>query len=496
MVGTPTDWMSSGDFGPYRLTGEKLGEGGMGIVWLAERKDAGNQVAIKFLLHAGLSPTRRERFTREIKTLAKLKHPFIARLYDAGALSDGTPWFVMEYVKGVGFTEYCREAERSFEDNLSLFRLVCQAVQYAHSQEIIHRDLKPSNILVERDGTPRLLDFGIAREFHAADEELDRTRPGLCFMTPEYAAPEWIGLGTVGFFTDVYSLGIMFYEMLTGHVPLKHDGPETDFAKPSTMVKQRATLGKAAWNDLDVLCLKAIHNDPHQRYQSVEALQRDVEHYLNKEPLEAQPDTLRYRLGKFVARNRRAVLASSLTAVLVISLVVFFAIRLAKARNMALTEADRSRTDEQFMTNLFAGGDKEAGPADDLRVVTLLDRGIQEAHGLSGEPQVQAQLEQTLGSSFQKLGKIEKANSLLDSALKRRRSIFGPDHEKVAESLLALALLRVDQGQLVEAERLTREALAMRSAICRPAIHRLRAQRPLLDECSKNRDITIKHLKF
>ena len=160
-VGAPLESISAQEFGPYRLK-KILGEGGMGVVWLAERADAGNLVAIKFLPHAGLSPARRERFAREIKTLGKLKHPLIARLYDAGALDDGTPWFVMEFVEGVRFTDYCRQ--RPLEEQLRLFRKVCEAVQYAHGQEIIHRDLKPSNILVEEDGTPRLLDFGIARE--------------------------------------------------------------------------------------------------------------------------------------------------------------------------------------------------------------------------------------------------------------------------------------------------------------------------------------------
>src|SRR5215472_4348245 len=190
-ISAPFDPVSSRELGPYRLV-RILGEGGMGGVWLPERKDAGNLVAIKFLPHAGLSPARRERFAREIKTLAKLKHPFIARLYDAGTLADGTPWFVMEYVEGVQLTDYCRDEDHPFEARLRLFRKVCEAVQYAHGQEIIHRDLKPSNILVERDGTPRLLDFGIARELQQSDGPGDQTRAGLRFLSPDYAAPEWV----------------------------------------------------------------------------------------------------------------------------------------------------------------------------------------------------------------------------------------------------------------------------------------------------------------
>ncbi len=221
MLESPRDAAGFPEFGPYRLL-RILGEGGMGVVWLAERADAGNLVAIKFLPHAGLSPARRERFAREIKTLGKLKHPFIARFYDAGTL-DGTPWFAMEYVEGVPLTQYLREKAFSFEERLRLFRSVCDAVQYAHGQEIIHRDLKPSNILVEADGTPRLLDFGIAKELHnldeASDQIDDRTRPALRFMSREYAAPEWALDGTVGFQTDVYSLGVILYEMLAGRLP-------------------------------------------------------------------------------------------------------------------------------------------------------------------------------------------------------------------------------------------------------------------------------------
>src|SRR5215472_18728914 len=168
-ISAPFDPVSSREFGPYRLV-RLLGEGGMGVVWLAERRDAGNLVAIKFLPHAGLSPARRDRFAREIKTLGKLKHPYIARLYDAGALEDGTPWFAMEYVEGIPLGDYLRQTQLPVEARLKLFRAICTAVQYAHGQEIIHRDLKPSNILVEYDGTPRLLDFGIARELHLPDD--------------------------------------------------------------------------------------------------------------------------------------------------------------------------------------------------------------------------------------------------------------------------------------------------------------------------------------
>lgn len=446
------------DFGPYRLK-RILGEGGMGVVWLAERQDAGNLVAIKFLPHAGLSPVRRERFAGEIKTLAKLKHPFIARLYDAGTLVDGTPWFVMEYVEGARFTEYCTQVQRPIEERLRLFRKVCEAVQYAHGQEILHRDLKPSNILVEPDGTPRLLDFGIAKELQSLDEAADRTRPGLRFLSPDYAAPEWVRDGTVGLFTDVYSLGVILYETLAGRLPVKNTTPE----KPSIAGARVGALGKAAWSDLDLLCLKAMHEDPTERYQSVEALNRDLDHYLNEEPLDARPDSRRYRLGKFIARNRRPVVAASLTVALVILLVVFFTVRLTRERNTALAEAARTRRIQRFMLDLFGAGDKEAAPSNGLRVVSLLDRGVQEATVLNSDPETQAELYENLGRMYMMLGKFQKADELLRLGLEKTKLAVGPENPKVADSLVQMGRLRGAQAQFQEAERLIKEGLDLAS---------------------------------
>ena len=179
------------EFGPYRIK-QMLGEGGMGVVYLAERSDLGTQVAIKFLRDAWLSPARRERFASEQRTLAQLNHSSIARLYDADTLDDGTPWFVMEYVEGLPLTEYCRRNQCSIERRLQLFRAVCEAVLYAHQHAVIHRDLKPSNILVKNDGSVRLLDFGIAKQIENLETPVEQTRDGLRLMTPAYASPEQI----------------------------------------------------------------------------------------------------------------------------------------------------------------------------------------------------------------------------------------------------------------------------------------------------------------
>src|SRR5688500_18568620 len=252
----------------------------MGVVYLAERADLGSVAAIKVLRDAWLSPARRERFAAEQRTLAQLNHPSIARLYDADTLPDGTPWFVMEYVEGVPLTAYCETHASTVADRLRLFRDVCTAVLHAHRHAIIHRDLKPSNILVSEDAKVKLLDFGIAKQLESLDA--DQTRTGLRAMTPAYAAPEQVRAGRLGIHTDVYSLGVVLYELLSGRLPfdLADKTPseveriivEQEPERPSAAARRTPALpvgttrahsaSRPQWADLDVLCLTAMHKDP------------------------------------------------------------------------------------------------------------------------------------------------------------------------------------------------------------------------------------------
>lgn len=459
-------------FGPYQLL-KVLGEGGMGVVYLAERAGVGGRVALKFLRDAWLSPARRERFTNEQRTLAQLNHPAIAQLYDADTLPDGTPWFAMEYVEGQPLDEYCRSRNSGVRERLRLIQAVGEAVQFAHANAIIHRDLKPSNILVKEDGSVRLLDFGIAKHLDASGEP-DQTRTGLRLMTPAYAAPEQLRGERVGIYTDIYALGVLLYELLAGGPPyelgyltpgeacerITQQEPEG----PSAAARRRKftlAASSAEWRDLDVLCLKAMHKDPHRRYATAEALIRDIDHFLNQEPLEARPDTLIYRLDKFAQRQWRLLLAAAAALLVAASLVVFFTARLAGARNEALAEAARSQRIEKFMLNLFQGGDTIAGPSLDLRVSALLERGAQEARSLDAEPAVQAELYETLGALYQNLGELGKAEQLLELALERRRSLYGETHAAVARSLVSLSSLRTAQARMEEAEGLARAGVAM-----------------------------------
>lgn len=468
------------DFGPYRIT-RLLGEGGMGVVYLARRSDLDSVAAIKILRDAWLSPARRERFAAEQRTLAQLHHPSIAQLHDADTLPDGTPWFVMEYVEGVPLTEYCRTQATSIEGRLELFRAVCGAVQHAHGHAVIHRDLKPSNILVTPDGTVKLLDFGIAKHLEDAEGTVDQTRTGLRLMTPAYAAPEQIRGERAGIHSDVYSLGVILYELVTGQAPHDLAGRtpaeamsivvDRDPDRPSTVVRRPAGAGvvrpvgrtrsHTSWSDLDVLCLTAMHKEPARRYQTVEALIRDLDHYLAGEPLEARPDSRRYRLGKFVRRHRGAVTAAAAVIVLLLGTVVFYTVRLARARNLAVAEAARTLRIQRYLVALFQGGDETVGPADSLRVVTLVDRGIAEAKDLAADPALQAELYLTLGTISRQLGNLSQADSLLSLSLERRRALAGPAHPDVAEALVALGELRAEQARYEEGEALIREGLAI-----------------------------------
>jgi serine/threonine protein kinase len=484
VLSSPAAAIGQQEFGPYRLL-RVLGEGGMGVVWLAQRQDAGNLVAIKFLPHAGLSPARRERFTQEIKTLGKLKHPFIARLYDAGALSDGTPWFVMEYVQGVRFADYCREQQLSIEDRLRLFRSVCEAVQYAHGQEIIHRDLKPSNILVDESGAPRLLDFGIARELGGLQSPAEQTQPGLRFLSPDYAAPEWIREGDVGFYTDVYSLGVILYEILSGQLPFDRSQASTDgqvFADavaPSIAVRRgpqaklAGQLSKAAWADLDVLCLKAMHKDARQRYSSAEALIRDIDHYLQGEPLEARPDSVRYRAGKFVRRNLRSLAAASAALMLLIGLVTFYTVRLAKERNRASHEAAITAAMNRFLTDdLLAQGDPYKSAKAHPSFVDVVSRASPRIDlQFSNEPLVAARLHQTLARAFDGETDCARARQEYD----RADQLFLRSEGSLSQDALVLRLQRADMevrcgdpGSLETAQSILKDAEASISRISQP----------------------------
>ena len=294
---------------------------------------------------------------------------------------------------------------------------------------------------------------------------------GLRLMTLAYAAPEQIAGSSVGVYTDVYALGVLLYELLTGRLPQRIDKAGSPDAvcrieKPSNVIRQekpalRAQLGKAEWADLDVLVMKALEPEVQRRYGTADAVMRDVDALLDGRPLEARPPDWTYTANKFLRRNRSRLTPLAAALLVVVGTIVFYTVRLTQARNAALREAAHTLSIQQFTESLFDGGDKEAGPALDLKVVDLLDRGRHETEGLRNDPEMQADMQRTLGGIYQKLGKLDLSDPLLTASLEERKKAFGEGDPKVAESLRALASLRREQGKLDDAEKLMRNSLEL-----------------------------------
>jgi serine/threonine-protein kinase len=468
------DAIVPGKVGRYIIR-ERLGAGGMGAVYLAERETLGDRVAIKFLRNAGISDSERRRFTSEQRTLASLNHRHIARLYDSGLLEQ-TPWFAMEWVRGLTITKHCQVHSCSLTQRLLLLRSVCEAVVYAHRMLIIHRDLKPSNILVNSEGEVKLLDFGIAK--HLAGAEDGQVTSGGLALSLNYAAPEQIRGERPGVAADVYSLGIVLCELLTGIAPADLSNAsalelahwlDREIDPPSLVARRRkaadsplpaAAATQSQWKDLDLLCLTACRKQVDRRYRSVDDLIRDLDHFMKDEPLEAHADSWRYTFAKFLSRNRRAVSAAALVAALVAGMWAFFTWRLVSARNDALASQARTERMHRMMLNLFEGDDEAAGPAGDLRVIKLLDRGAASVAALASDPVIQTDLQSTLGDLYQKLGHPVRAEPLLRSAFDRRAALLGRDGVETIRSEIALALLLLDLDRSDEAESLARDAFA------------------------------------
>lgn len=439
--------------GPYVLE-HLLGEGGMGLVWRARRAGDGYQrrVALK-LLHPGFADHRlRMRFSRERDILARLEHPHIGRLLDAGVGEQGQPYLALEYVEGLPITDYCRQHGLALEARLALFRQVCQAVSHAHANLIVHRDLKPSNILVTAHGQARLLDFGIAKLLDAADGAVARTE--LRAFTLHYAAPEQVRGEPVSTRTDVYALGVVLYELLTGHKPyrLRGDNPlqweqaivAVEPQRPSQRVLGASETGELGLDarrrarrlrgDLDRIVLKALAKRPEERYPSVEALSADLGRHLQGLPVQARRQSLAYRLGKYATRRRWWLLAASLA---ICVLVGAAAVSLRQARE-AMREAQRAQAMQDFVIGLFDNaGAASHGEAVDTR--KLLQAGAARGEReLAGQPLAHAELLAVVGRLRLGLGDYEQALALLA----RGQALLAATPDPPAQLRLQLATQR------------------------------------------------------
>ncbi len=488
--------------GPYRVI-RRLGKGGMGQVFLAVRDDQSfmRYVALKIIRRGMDTDDILHRFRTEQRILGSLAHANIARLLDAGATEDGLSYLVMEYIEGVPITKYCEANDLSIPERLKLFRTVCGAVHYAHQNLVVHRDLKPGNILVSADGVPRLLDFGIAKVLNPnlPGYAMPMTRPEVRVMTPEYASPEQMRGMFVTTASDVYQLGVLLYELLTGSRPYRTAGLtraeieqlvcETEPERPSTAVATAATetherggpaptvaaearggridrLRRMLAGDLDRIVLMALRKEPSRRYQSADQLSEDVRRYLEGLPVRAQSDAWAYRATKFVRRHRVGVASTSVAAVLLVVVAVMalrFAVLTSAQSERVQQAAARTEQVRQFLINLFEVADPENARGRQVTARELLEEGAARVEReLAGQPDVQAEMLSVIGTVYRQLGLYDEAGPFLERSLAMRRSLYGPGHPTVAASLFELGELRVWQGRLDTAEELHREALRIR----------------------------------
>ncbi|TXI79921.1 MAG: serine/threonine protein kinase [Flavobacteriales bacterium] len=435
--------------GPYKLD-RLLGEGGMGQVWLARRADGLYQrrVALKLLRPGLADPNLRQRFTRERQILARLGHPHIARLLDAGISSDNQPYLALEYVEGEPITDWCRSHDLGIDARLKLFLQVCEAVSHAHANLIVHRDLKPSNILVTPLDEVRLLDFGIAKLLDSPEPGRDNTRTEVRAFTLHYAAPEQIRGEPVTTMTDVYSLGVVLYELLAETKPYRlkrqTDAEWEEAILISDPLKPSATLLREADSDpsrtpalrrrareisgdLDNIVLKALSKRPEHRYPSVEAMSLDLHRYLEGKPVLARPQSMAYRSRKFVQRHRWAL---AMTALIVGVLTSALVLVTWQARQ-ALREAARAQALQDFVTGLFEQAGGNTNPGEPLDVRKLLEDGEQRGNReLAKQPLTRAELLGVIARLRIGLGDYREAEQLLTA---QHRIISGLD--KVPESL-------------------------------------------------------------
>jgi serine/threonine-protein kinase len=494
--------------GPYRVV-RAIGRGGMGAVYLASRdgEDFEQQVALKLVKRGMDTDEILRRFRHERRILASLNHPNIARLYDGGVTDDGRPYLTMEYIAGAPIDRYCDSRKLSIDDRLKLFMPVCAAVQYAHQNLVVHRDLKPSNILVTEDasGNPRikLLDFGISKLLESdAAASTPLTRAGVRVMTPAYAAPEQM-IGTpVTTATDVYALGVVLYELLTGHLPretnglngggddqIRHhheperpsvavermrrrrngdapDDEETPFQLAALRSANPERLRRQLRGDLDTILLRALRKEPERRYVSAEQFAEDIRRHVAGLPVQARPDTLGYRSRKFVQRHYVGVAAAAAFVLLLVGFAVVMMLQqaaTARARDAAEMERDKAERVVQVFTEMLQSADPAQARGDTLTVVEVLAQSSQRIDtALVHQPEVQGKMYNVLGRVYQSLGEYGPSQDMLEKALSVRQVALETPHPDLIETTTDLANLAEKTGNYAAAETYHLEALAMR----------------------------------
>ncbi|WIG55009.1 MAG: serine/threonine protein kinase [Rhodanobacteraceae bacterium] len=459
-------------FGIWRVLGA-LGAGGMGEVWLAERDDGQFQQRAAIKQVAFPTPGLLRRFREERQILARLEHPGIARLIDGGVDDRGCPWLAMEYVEGVPINQWLREHALTVRDTIGLVLRICDAVQFAHRSLVVHSDIKPSNILVAR-GTPKLLDFGIAKVL--AQEDTERTATMMQLLTPDYAAPELLAGGAITTSVDVYALGVLLYELLSGSRPyrlsalggaaaldcanIRPPSSAVDNALRDARARKRMLRG-----DLDRIVLAAMAREPAKRYASVEALSADLRNWLAGRAINARGHGRGYRLGKFVVRHRIAVALGSAAVLALIATSIFASWQAHQAHLQAMQariQAGNADAVKDFMVGVFSstGSGQQAGIGPNARM--LLDVGARDMRQrFRNNPEMEAALSAALASSYSGIGAYDKAKTLAQRSLALNAAMHGPGGEQTVQARLDYAEILKDAWAARDAKLQSDAVLAL-----------------------------------
>ena len=487
-------------FGKYKID-KLIARGGMGLVYLGLRDDEVKQKAAVKIINPGVaSGIVIKRFQTERQTLANLNHPNISRLLDGGITDDGIQFLVMEYIEGIPIDEYCDKNRFNIRDRLNLFLKVASVVQYAHQNLVVHRDLKPNNILITQDGEPKLLDFGIAKILSPVGERFETvTQRGVWNLTPEFASPEQIKGEIITTASDVYSLGILLYKILTGHNPYKiksvfHSDiskiiTQSEPAKPSEIIYKTIENGseeksseinpdtisiardesvdklhKKLIGDLDNIVSMAIRKEPERRYSSVDHFADDIIRYLNDKPVSAHQDSFSYRSKKFIKRNKNILIPAAIIFIIInfgLAGILWQGYLAAKERDIAKLEADKSNRIKSFLLEMISSPD----PLKDGSEVKVIEV-IQEASGklnveLANHPQIEAEIRTMLGNTYQNLGIYDSAQSELLKADQIIRKLYGAKSKETALSIKSLGLIYHYKGDFENAEIYFKKSLEM-----------------------------------
>ncbi len=461
--------------GPWKVI-DLIERGGMSSVYLAERNDG--DVAMKAAakcIHVGGYNTRIiKRFKREIEFLTLLEHPNITRIIDWGVTDDGLPWYVMEFVEGMPITQYCNEKKLNLDQRLQLFEQVCDAVQHAHKNLVIHRDLKPSNIFIDTKGRVKLLDFGIAKAIApvpAEGPEALLTQENHALMTPFYASPEQLESTKVSTASDVYSLGLILYELVTGRRPYEFDEvnpvkmlqhmQEKPVERPSSVFKDTQNKPQGIQsaklrNELDDILMTCLRIEPDRRYASAEQLGRDIRNFLNHKPVMARPDSFSYRFNKFIHRNTPAVIISAVSALIILGAVIAVVWQAEQTR----LQAERTMAMKEFMVTMVSASNPFIGPGETPTVRDMLEYGSRNVEEeLSNQPLLSAEMYGVIGASYHGLGEPVKAREYLEKSLNLASMHRGLDPLTEAEIRATHANSVLSTGETEKARELAVETL-------------------------------------